>query len=96
MTSPQIQAIRERYKSSLPEKAELIAEQIDLISSSKAGSLDECHGVLHKLAGSSGMYGYEDIALLCRSAMARVQDMDTIQLLNELTDLKDLLEKHVS
>jgi HPt (histidine-containing phosphotransfer) domain-containing protein len=94
MTSPQIQAIRERYKTSLPEKAELIAEQVDALSQSNASAFDETHSALHKLAGSSGMYGYDDIAVICRSAMVSAQQKDTQLLIQQLSELIAMLEKH--
>lgn len=94
MTSPQIQAIRERYKGSLSEKAELIADHIDAITQAQPSAVDDAHGVLHKFAGSSGMYGYDDIALLCRNAMVCAQEVDKDQLLVHLTQLKALFEEY--
>lgn len=96
MTSSQIQAIRERYQASLPEKAELITSQIDALSNSTKDAFSEAHSVLHKLAGSSGMYGYSDIALICRSAMESAQNQDLSSLLQQLSELKELLEQHSS
>ena len=94
MTSSQIQAIRERYKVSLPEKAELVAELVDALAQASPNAFDESHSALHKLAGSSGMYGYDDVALLCRSAMLSCQQQDTQSLVRQLSELISMLEKH--
>lgn len=94
MTSPQIQAIRERYKISLPEKAELIAEQVEALTQADANAFEESHNALHKLAGSSGMYGYDDIAVLCRNAMLSAQKKDAQLLIQQLSELIALLETH--
>lgn len=94
MTSPQIQAIRERYKISLPEKAELIAELLEELTQSNLDAFANSHSALHKLAGSSGMYGYDDIAELCRNAMISAQQEDTQLLIQQLSELISMLEKH--
>mgnify|MGYP000208879945 CR=1 FL=1 len=94
MTSPQIQAIRDRYKSSFPEKLAVIADLVEALKESRVNAMDDAHGVLHKLAGSSGMYGYDDIAVLCRDAMVNAQRQNRDELLKKLAELIELLKEH--
>ena len=72
--SPQIVAIRARYKASFSEKKQLIDEYVERLSDEPTDKLvlSELHGELHKLAGSSGMYGYDDISRLCREIMQEI------------------------
>jgi len=72
--SPQIMAIRSRYKASFNEKKQLVDEYIERLSDKPTDKLilSELHGELHKLAGSSGMYGYDDISCLCRRIMQEI------------------------
>jgi len=83
--SEQIKAIRQRYKQSFVEKAALIETRTKLLNRCAAEELAEhlldCRAELHKLAGSSGMYGYEDVCELSRRAMHNIDS-------DELTDLK--------
>lgn len=94
MNTPEIQAIRDRYKKSLPEKAELIEEQRQSLVNSNVNAYEQLHSLLHKLAGSSGMYGYDDIAALCRSAMVNAQNKDKTVLDQKLKELISMLIKH--
>ena len=94
MTSPQIQAIRERYKRSFTEKIELITEHINALPQAEAGVMESAHEMLHKLAGSSGMYGYDDIAALCRVAMLNAQQSKADVLIQNLSELKSALEAY--
>jgi len=94
--SPQIQALRLRYKASLADKIELIQQQIDTISTSSgdASSIEEAHQVLHKLAGSSGMYGYDDINVLCRNVMSQLAGLEIDDSVKALNQIVELLEQH--
>lgn len=95
MTSPQIQAIRERYKNSFPEKLTLVSGLVEALTELSPAAMDDAHGALHKLAGSSGMYGYDDIATLCREAMVNVQRQERDELLVKLVELSALLKAYV-
>ena len=99
--SSKIQKLKDDYKRNLLEKSAIISELLLMISAdapnSDAGisdvNLNEIHQYLHKLAGSSGMYGYPEIAQLSRSAM-QSSDRKAIQLLVEqLSELRDLLRQ---
>lgn len=69
--SPQVKALKERYKQSFVDKIELLNSQL-LSLNQGADNLLVIHENLHKLAGSSGMYGYSDISDLCRQTMESV------------------------
>ena len=92
--SPQIIELRARYQSSLPEKAAMIEEHIVMLSSGgdSDDKISETHEVLHKLAGSAGMYGYDEISSLCRQAMTNSSQQNLSLLLPQLTELKNLLD----
>lgn len=94
--SPQVRALKERYKASLPEKVALIREQIEQVyaSSATADSIEEANQVLHKLAGSSGMYGYDDINVLCRAAMASLGSKNADESVDVLQQVIELLEQY--
>jgi len=89
--SPQIQAIQARYRQSFPEKKSMIDAYLDNIvnlgqdgnEQAIAQTLQDCHSELHKLAGSFGMYNYQEIASVCRDAMSSVMARD-IQLTSDL------------
>lgn len=82
--SPQIQAIKQRYKESLKEKAVMVAEFRSKIEIDT--EFDLMKEELHKLAGSSGMYGYQDLADTCRAAMGSI-DSEAIGALSEQLNL---------
>ena len=95
--SPQVKALKERYKASFPEKIELLNEQLLSLStqaSEKSGFV-EVRESLHKLAGSSGMYGYDDISLSCRNAMSIIDEADTVGLSSGLKEVIRLLEQYI-
>jgi len=94
--SPQIAAIKVRYQQSFEDKAEVVSDHLNALlgGESITLSLTDTREMLHKLAGSSGMYGYDDISTICRTAMKRVDQSQTSVLINELEQLKDLLEQY--
>jgi len=94
--SPQIAAIKLRYQQSFPEKIELITEHLGAQLAGEDGdiSVQDTREMLHKLAGSSGMYEYNDISSVCRSAMDRIDQEDFTALVNRLEHLKELLEQY--
>lgn len=87
--SPQVAALKERYKASFPEKVEIIKSTLDTVSSN--GDLELVKEELHKLAGSSGMYGYQDLAAFCRGGMDKAERQDRGALLEDLNKIIDLL-----
>lgn len=95
--SPQIKAIKARYKVSLSEKADMLANHLDILdndSQRHSRQFNDLSEDLHKLAGSSGMYGYEDIALLARSVMTMIEQNQHAQALDGVRELRDLLLRH--
>lgn len=94
--SPQIKALKERYKVSFTEKVELLNQQRDIFADGNPSSqqLVELHQLLHKLAGSSGMYGYLDINVLCREIMGKIDVSNVADLVKQINKLTLLLEDH--
>lgn len=93
--SPQIAEIRARYQASLPDKAAMIEEHIGVLSGGFVTDvqIEEAHEMLHKLAGSAGMYGYDNVSMLSRSAMTNTSQQSLDVLLSQLNELKALLEE---
>ena len=84
--SPQILALKERYKSSLDDKVQMLSDYLIAIDSDEATltELSELRGFLHKLAGSSGMYGYDDISAASREAMLLADQVDSMANIDDL------------
>lgn len=88
--SPQILALKERYKNSFEEKVQALLGYLADVERAGASleHVSEMRNFLHKLAGSSGMYGYSDISAASRNAMLmadRVQSMANIDELSSAT-----------
>jgi len=92
--SPQILALKERYKNSLEEKVQMLSDYLVAIESDEAtlDEFSELRGFLHKLAGSSGMYGYNDISAASREAMLVADQVDSIA---DIDDLRVMTSKVV-
>lgn len=100
--SPQVMALRQRYRQSLTDKSNDLSEFLNQLSKAEQQSSwqlgdEAAHDLgeyLHKLAGSAGMYGYADIAQLARSAMDDNRQSNTVALFERLNELRSLLEQH--
>jgi HPt (histidine-containing phosphotransfer) domain-containing protein len=94
--SPQIKALKERYRASFPEKVELLRQQREVITHDQINSQQrlQVNELLHKLAGSSGMYGYLEINASCREIMVEIDVLDVATLVVMITELMMLLERH--
>lgn len=100
--SSQVTALRHRYQSSLADKSRRLGELIDLLTgdgdvaalNAKAADDDLIEDYLHRLAGSSGMYGYDDIAILARAALANLRQGDGTRLAVKLVELRSLLDEY--
>lgn len=94
--STQIQQLRERYISSMPEKATMITNHIHVLLDQDTPS-QETYDIIredaHKLAGSLGMYGYNDIASVARKIMSIIDQSDAENLQLELLNLRNLLRQ---
>jgi HPt (histidine-containing phosphotransfer) domain-containing protein len=99
--SDKIQKLKDAYKSSLLDKSAIVSELLLKISADASNSdagisdenLVEIHQYLHKLAGSSGMYGYSEIAQLSRAAMQSSKCKAIRLLVEQLSELRDLLRQ---
>ncbi len=85
--SPQIKALKELYKSSLNKKIDLLERHRSDLRDDSGHRLSEVYEDLHKLAGSSGMYGYDEISSCCRDTMTRQNNTDMIEGLESLINL---------
>ena len=96
--SPQIKAIRARYKAGFTEKAIMVEKFALELSENHPKGLQERHRLfrdeLHKLAGSSGMYGYHDVCDLCRRAMYCIDNDQITELMIVSSQLHKLLTTH--
>ena len=93
--SKQIQVLRERYRDSLPEKSALITQHIQTLLDTNIDDLsevfEEIRQDIHKLAGSLGMYGYSELAVIARRAMSIIDGDDKSGLEHELLNFRNLL-----
>lgn len=94
--SPKIEEIQLRYKRSLIEKAQSFEQQLSKIVKTQHDpqkneqNIRDVHGMLHKLAGSAGMYGYTEISDDSRSALdvCNTKDIDDLKIrLQRICDL---------
>lgn len=72
MVSVQEQNIRAVYKQSLVEKAEALRDCW------KRHDVQQLEGLLHKLTGSAGMYGFTEISAQARDLLNQFEDADTM------------------
>ena len=97
--SDQVAAIKARYRQSLSEKAETVLGwrakiQAGVLLANERSELAEW---LHRLAGSSGMYGYAEIATLTRQLMHRAEGGDVASsFIDEMKQLADLLKQQAT
>lgn len=91
--SPQVQALKQRYRDSLKEKSLVVTEMLDQLG--RVEDLLPIREELHKLAGSSGMYGYSDISETCREAIKSIDDGKESALPLYLNRLIGLIEQHI-
>lgn len=95
--SQSIQTLLSRYKRSMPEKAEIVSKHLDMLFDNDGVSsevMDEIRENLHKLAGSSGMYGYDDLAEITRNAMQTADKRNVTGLQQELMVIRNLLRQY--
>jgi HPt (histidine-containing phosphotransfer) domain-containing protein len=58
--------LKRKYLSSFPAKLE------GIIGAQKNQDVDLVHDLIHKLAGSSGGYGFDEISLHCKSILLQL------------------------
>jgi HPt (histidine-containing phosphotransfer) domain-containing protein len=97
-TSAEIEAVRQRYQASLMDKALTVSNCLTALESDQGcchqAGVQQTQEFLHKLAGSSGMYGYQDISELARTAMRDIEQNDQNNLHKRLSQLRELLVSH--
>lgn len=93
------QAIKDRYDATIFEKLSQVESLIKEVQASpQQENLELLKGVIHKIAGSSGSYGYPQVALLCRNLeSALIALLAEIQqdgfLTSQLPDLKGFFKE---
>lgn len=96
--SAEVLAIKARYRRSMGDKAKQVAQQLNALQAANAQAThalrQSLHDDLHKLAGSSGMYGYHDIAQCAQHAMIKLAEHNLVDLEQHLAELQMLLEHH--
>jgi HPt (histidine-containing phosphotransfer) domain-containing protein len=64
------------YKQTIPSKLAAIKEAIALFEAKQeATTLDPLRRLIHKLAGSSGTYGYAEASALCKQMDVQMQQL---------------------
>lgn len=98
--SDQVKDLKLKYQRSLDEKADVLASYAALLLNDEGEILSvndelqqELHEQLHKLAGSTGMYGYSKLSQKCRKVMALVQQNKFEKLHENLKKLETKFRK---
>lgn len=95
--SDQVRALRARYRESLSEKAEIVRQWHARSLENGWDKVDEAElgAWLHKLAGSAGMYEYDEIAEMARSLLPDLSEskIPLAKLQQKLNELLETLEK---
>jgi HPt (histidine-containing phosphotransfer) domain-containing protein len=63
------EALRRRYIDSFPDKCAALEAAAASLASNDAGAQQALRQLAHKLAGSAGMYGFDDIGHLAREVV---------------------------
>jgi HPt (histidine-containing phosphotransfer) domain-containing protein len=63
------EALRRRYIDSFPDKCAALEAAIGNIRNHEVDALQALRQLAHKLAGSAGMYGFDDIGQLAREVV---------------------------
>jgi HPt (histidine-containing phosphotransfer) domain-containing protein len=99
----QLEALRREYEAELPEKVTLIARAVSALGlrAWSSGELQELHHLVHRLAGSSAIWGFTalskaagDLEVLVLSALDGSR-ASTPELSGEVRRLLDLLQHAV-
>ncbi len=65
-------ALRRRYIDSFPAKGAALEAAMEGLSVNDPGTLQTLRLLAHKLAGSAGMYGFDDLGHLAREAVQAI------------------------
>lgn len=66
------EALRRRYIDSFPGKSAALDAAIDALSAENTETLQALRLLAHKLAGSAGMYGFDDLGHLAREVVQSI------------------------
>ncbi len=92
-----LQKLRETYQKTIPEKLENLTSLItSLHQNPDKATLTELRGVVHKIAGSAGTYGFLGVSEICRDMEKSIVDELELSKVIEkdwILSLDDFLEK---
>ena len=93
MSSELIQKIQANYRASLSDKL----ETLESLWSFKDDGQNELLAFLHQLAGSAGMYGYDQISDQCIALQSSLKQADTEDSLDQsYRELYSLIEQSIN
>lgn len=95
MSSTSIEAIKDRYRHSLPDKANELRALIKKLKRDPVAeqALVNAEAFLHRLAGSSGMYGYDAICECSQSSLGMLQQGQLAAAALAMQELTELLDR---
>lgn len=67
-----LEQLKRKYQKTFPQKL------VNLKLAREKEGFDELHSLLHKLAGSSGSYGFMALSLLCSDVVACLDEPDDL------------------
>ena len=90
--------IKDQYEKTIPDKIKSIEEAfIKLKKDTKKENVEELRMIVHKIAGSAGMYGYDEVSVDCKAIDLELKDWleksEESLPEKELSDLEHALEK---
>jgi len=89
--SPKVIELKEKYRDSFQDKVteiDSLTQQIKLANTRKEvkNAYTEYEQYIHKLAGSSGMYGYHHVSKIARELLTVLREKPELPLRELLTD----------
>ncbi len=79
--------LRNKYLSSFKQKGRDIQKALN------ESDMEQLHGLLHKLTGSSGSYGFNKLSLLSKKATLLTKDFDELDRINVESATKDVIDE---
>ncbi|MGE4073498.1 MAG: Hpt domain-containing protein [Lysobacterales bacterium] len=76
--------LRKRYVGSFAEKQAALESALSLLSADPLGAMSSLRAVAHKISGSAGMYGFEELGQQARAVVHAIDDGSAAALVVEL------------
>jgi HPt (histidine-containing phosphotransfer) domain-containing protein len=87
------EALRRRYVDSFPDKRAALEAASANVDNDGAGAQQALRQLAHKLAGSAGMYGFDDIGQLAREVVHAIDAGASVSIISGLS--RDLVSRLV-